>query len=90
MAAEIERLQFVESLTMFGRVMSKWAGWSGPSFNNNEYQKAKTEDIDELELFLFAFYSQTFFDTFGRAPTVPRRIDLIDSLYVKGWRSPRT
>jgi len=73
-------IYFKRYLPALYKLMVAWPGAADESWYKNVV--ANTQEKEE-EL-LFSFYSQHFFDTFGRAPTLPRDIPWELSWYVYG------
>ena len=45
----------------------------------NGFQTVPEKDVREVERVAYLFYCQTFFDYFGRAPSIPRILPLRDA-----------
>lgn len=61
------------SLQAFGRLLTKWSGCPSPIIKGDLAREAERTDIAlaEFELALAKFYTQEFWDTFGRPAIIP-------------------
>ena len=83
-SAWADRVEYVEE---FRKALSVWQGSSAKKLSEmtvlyrgtNGFQTVPEKDVREVERVAYLFYCQTFFDYFGRAPSIPRILPLKDA-----------
>lgn len=77
----------VEYLEEFRQTLSVWQGSSAKKLSEmtvlhrgpNGFQSVSGGEVRAIERLAYSFYCQTFFDYFGRAPSIPRILPLKDA-----------
>jgi len=64
--------EVVVGLLRFRDLLSSWPGWVNDGLLKGPILSISKEELQKAEEHTFSFYAQKFFDSFGRAPTIPR------------------